>query len=963
MDKNFDSKRKSRNLSEKKRRDQFNNLINELSNLIDPHFNLQYQGDFTDDNDDGNRSITAPSTPLAGQSKNRKMDKSSVLKCAMEFLKKHTSPQSQSQHQEEEQLNYHGEADGLLAHQCQANIPDTSSWKPPYITDDEFSIQMLEALDAFIVVCEVDAEARIIYSSDTLTNLLNYTGTCNSLRNSDYVSLFDLISPNDRKQIERIFAPRAAAPTTGNHRDPDDHSMHRTSATQRQQQQSQDTHVTREMLRQAYSYMSEQPRTPADEAPYAAGVEECISLAVNFRLGLNLTEIKQKRSRERTGAAIRLTAQQNQHEQNKSPPSSVQQHDDNRMEQESGAQSHREQPSQRQINIELDSSGAQSQDIFMSTLNECQAKEGADQGSGEPSEGASQRSQRSIAEKQQHLMSASHKEQQQHNQQQQQRRQQEQVRHEVEMLHVERNKPSADENQSAHHLSASACSPAAVPRQVVSNSSSGSSSTNSDENDRPSGNGSEDASDSNQSQTLRVPERRHLYRHHQQHQHTPHAHASKHASLHHQRRPKLANGQQHELVRLMGTFKGFSESRLQQDDESHDRYKLEDPPPRREYFICIGKLDIPRFSYDLKIIVPPVSDGINLFHNNQFLSKHTLKWRFLWIDNRAPSIIGYLPFELLGTSGYDYYHWDDLDKLVISHEGLMRHGAASSGPYRFLTKGQQWIWLQTKYDIVLKSHSSSDEQRKRQKRPTGQSEWRRGKKAPEAEHDGRKDDREQQDGPTVYQAENGAPCAESAEYQLPQIDYDYSVESAFGMDQARMDANYMGYHQPQYRDGPIGNQQPYTGRENLHDDGSIKYTVSSENVQISGQKRFRSHQMSSCFALADDCQKNLADVQADRGQQLYSTMDSAPSRQSLVTYDKLSKTENEASSGDLGDDKTEHASFISRSLDQFKFILCTHTVIGFDENDVVASSTASTEYNIEGRQQLQEQQTIDNQQR
>lgn len=35
---------------------------------------------------------------------------------------------------------------------------------------------------------------------------------------------------------------------------------------------------------------------------------------------------------------------------------------------------------------------------------------------------------------------------------------------------------------------------------------------------------------------------------------------------------------------------------------------------------------------------------------------------------RAPPIIGYLPFEVLGTSGYDYYHVDDLEILAKCHE-------------------------------------------------------------------------------------------------------------------------------------------------------------------------------------------------------------------------------------------------------------------------------------------------------
>ena len=33
---------------------------------------------------------------------------------------------------------------------------------------------------------------------------------------------------------------------------------------------------------------------------------------------------------------------------------------------------------------------------------------------------------------------------------------------------------------------------------------------------------------------------------------------------------------------------------------------------------------------------------------------------------------GYLTFELLGTSGYDYYHSDDLEHVASCHEQLMQ---------------------------------------------------------------------------------------------------------------------------------------------------------------------------------------------------------------------------------------------------------------------------------------------------
>lgn len=83
--------------------------------------------------------------------------------------------------------------------------------------------------------------------------------------------------------------------------------------------------------------------------------------------------------------------------------------------------------------------------------------------------------------------------------------------------------------------------------------------------------------------------------------------------------------------------------------------------------------------------------------NEEFTSRHSLEWKFLLLDHRfadlqyissiffnhysyffievcvllcyrAPPIIGYMPFEVLGTSGYDYYHVDDLHSLAKCHE-------------------------------------------------------------------------------------------------------------------------------------------------------------------------------------------------------------------------------------------------------------------------------------------------------
>lgn len=76
-------------------------------------------------------------------------------------------------------------------------------------------------------------------------------------------------------------------------------------------------------------------------------------------------------------------------------------------------------------------------------------------------------------------------------------------------------------------------------------------------------------------------------------------------------------------------------------------------------FVGTGRLQTPQLIREMSIVDSSKSE---------FTSRHSLEWKFLFLDHRAPPIIGYLPFEVLGTSGYDYYHFDDLDKVILCHE-------------------------------------------------------------------------------------------------------------------------------------------------------------------------------------------------------------------------------------------------------------------------------------------------------
>uniref|UniRef100_A0A672UMU6 Neuronal PAS domain protein 2 n=1 Tax=Strigops habroptila TaxID=2489341 RepID=A0A672UMU6_STRHB len=158
----------------------------------------------------------------------------------------------------------------------------------------------------------------------------------------------------------------------------------------------------------------------------------------------------------------------------------------------------------------------------------------------------------------------------------------------------------------------------------------------------------------------------------------------------------------YEYIKFVGNFRSYSNvpnSTCNGFDDAVPRaYRTS--PGKQICFVATVRLATPQFLKEMCIVEEPLEE---------FTSRHSLEWKFLFLDHRAPPIIGYLPFEVLGTSGYDYYHIDDLELLARCHEHLMQFGKGKSCCYRFLTKGQQWIWLQTHYYITYHQWNSKPE--------------------------------------------------------------------------------------------------------------------------------------------------------------------------------------------------------------------------------------------------------------
>ncbi|XP_076328728.1 basic helix-loop-helix ARNT-like protein cyc isoform X2 [Tachypleus tridentatus] len=82
----------------------------------------------------------------------------------------------------------------------------------------------------------------------------------------------------------------------------------------------------------------------------------------------------------------------------------------------------------------------------------------------------------------------------------------------------------------------------------------------------------------------------------------------------------------------------------------------------------------------------------------EFVSRHAMDGKFLYVDQRATLMLGYLPQELLGTSFYEYCHQDDISQLADSHKQVLQtNERLTTRYYRFRTKEGSFICMQSKW--------------------------------------------------------------------------------------------------------------------------------------------------------------------------------------------------------------------------------------------------------------------------
>uniref|UniRef100_A0A8C7R3A7 Basic helix-loop-helix ARNT like 1a n=1 Tax=Oncorhynchus mykiss TaxID=8022 RepID=A0A8C7R3A7_ONCMY len=106
--------------------------------------------------------------------------------------------------------------------------------------------------------------------------------------------------------------------------------------------------------------------------------------------------------------------------------------------------------------------------------------------------------------------------------------------------------------------------------------------------------------------------------------------------------------------------------------------------------VAIGRLHphiVPQPSYE-DIRVKPTD----------YVSRHAIDGKFVFVDQRATAILAYLPQELLGTSFYEYFHQDDIGHLAKCHRQVLQmREKINTNCYKFKIKDGSFITLRSRW--------------------------------------------------------------------------------------------------------------------------------------------------------------------------------------------------------------------------------------------------------------------------
>ncbi|XP_030371912.1 protein cycle [Scaptodrosophila lebanonensis] len=155
------------------------------------------------------------------------------------------------------------------------------------------------------------------------------------------------------------------------------------------------------------------------------------------------------------------------------------------------------------------------------------------------------------------------------------------------------------------------------------------------------------------------------------------------------RKSKLSIDHKYRVIQCTGYLKSWTPIKDEDQDADSDEQTT-----NLSCLVAIGRIPPNVLNSNL----PSSLDNQPSIRHVLFISRHSAEGKFLFIDQRATLVIGFLPQEILGTSFYEYFHNEDIAVLVESHKMVMQlPGKVITQVYRFRCKDNSYIQLQSEW--------------------------------------------------------------------------------------------------------------------------------------------------------------------------------------------------------------------------------------------------------------------------
>ncbi|XP_044014768.1 aryl hydrocarbon receptor nuclear translocator-like protein 1 isoform X2 [Aphidius gifuensis] len=144
------------------------------------------------------------------------------------------------------------------------------------------------------------------------------------------------------------------------------------------------------------------------------------------------------------------------------------------------------------------------------------------------------------------------------------------------------------------------------------------------------------------------------------------------------------------VIQCTGYLKSWTPEKIGTEQE-HENEGIDGEASNLSCLVAVGRIQAGLLALSLGTTTPRQP-------TIEFVSRHGLDGKFIFIEQRATLVLGFLPQELIGASMYEYYHEDDILHLTESHKrALASTERVKTKVYRFRAKEENYVRLQSEW--------------------------------------------------------------------------------------------------------------------------------------------------------------------------------------------------------------------------------------------------------------------------